>query len=157
MIIMNLEERIVDKLKAKKYTVATAESCTGGLIAATIINVSGSSSVINESHVTYANEAKMKYLQVEEAVLNTVGAVSYECAYQMAKGVKKLANAEVGLASTGIAGPTGGSKEKPVGTVFTAIAIEDKVLVYENHFEGNRQAIREQTVTQILTKLEELL
>ena len=157
MIKMNLEERVVKKLKEKKYTVATAESCTGGLIAATIINVSGSSSVLNESHVTYANEAKIKYLNVSKKILATVGAVSYDCAYQMAKGVKDLAKANVGLASTGIAGPTGGSEDKPVGTVFTAIAIDDDVKVYENHFLGNRQEVREQTVKQILTRLEDLL
>ena len=100
---------IVANLSAKKLTVATAESCTGGLIASTIVDVPGASDCFNEGYVTYSNEAKMKNLGVLDETLMAHGAVSTETATEMAKGVKKRAKADFGLASTGIAGPGGGS------------------------------------------------
>ena len=150
---MTLEERAVKLLKEKGYTLSTAESCTGGLLAGRIINVSGASDIINVGFVTYANEAKMKYLGVSEEVLRDHGAVSFECAHQMALGVTSQMDAEVGLATTGIAGPGGGTAEKPVGLVYIGCSICGNVSVEEYHFSGTREQIRNRTVKEALTLL----
>ena len=152
-----MEELLVKKLIEKSYKVSTAESCTGGLVAATIINVSGSSAVIDEAHITYSNESKMKYLNVEKEVLDNYGAVSEECAIQMAKGVAFLANSNIGLATTGIAGPLGGTEYKPVGTVYSSIYLNGKSYVYHNVHQGSRQEVRDAAVKQILSALMEVL
>ena len=110
-----LEEEIVKKLLEKQYTVTTAESCTGGLLAGRILNVPGASSVYNEGHITYSNEAKERLLGVSHETLVRYGAVSRQTAEEMARGAAKTAKAEIGLSTTGIAGPGGGTKEKPVG------------------------------------------
>ena len=115
---MTLEETAVGKLLAKGYTVTTAESCTGGLIAATLINVSGVSEIYREGYITYANESKEKLLGVKGETLRNYGAVSEQTAYEMAAGAAKNAGADAALVSTGIAGPSGGTKEKPVGLVY---------------------------------------
>ena len=113
----------------KNLKVATAESCTGGLLASRFTDISGSSNFLNESHITYANSAKHKYLGVSEEILNTVGAVSKECAFNMAKGLQKLSNCDVAICTTGIAGPTGGTKEKPVGLVYISVFYNGKITV----------------------------
>ena len=150
---MTLEERAVHLLKEKGYTVSTAESCTGGLLAGRIINVSGASDVINVGFVTYANEAKMKYLDVSSDTLRDHGAVSRECATQMALGVAAQMGADVGLATTGIAGPGGGTAEKPVGLVYIACNIRGNVMVEELHLSGSREEIRNTSVTKALELL----
>lgn len=108
-------------LKSKKLKIATAESCTGGLLASRLTDVDGSSSYLDESHVTYANAAKHKYLGVSDEILDNYGAVSEECAQAMADGLTKLSNCDVAICTTGIAGPAGGSKEKPVGLVYVSV------------------------------------
>ena len=118
-----LVDDVVNKLIAKNYHIACAESCTGGLVAASLVAVPGVSSVLDLSLVTYANEAKERFLGVEEADIKKYGVVSEVVAKAMAKGVASLAKAEVGLATSGIAGPTGGSLKKPVGMVCFAIFI----------------------------------
>ena len=120
-----IEEALVKKLAEKGKKIAVAESCTGGLVTGKITSVSGSSTVLDGSVVSYANEIKAKLLNVEQTVLDTVGAVSEECALQMAKGVRALMNADIGISITGIAGPTGGTLEKPVGTVYIAVSTEN--------------------------------
>ena len=117
-----LEEVVAGMLLEKKLTLAVAESCTGGLIASRLTDVPGSSNFLERGLVTYSNKAKMELLGVPEAVLEKHGAVSEETACLMAEGVRKIAATDLGLSSTGIAGPTGGSKEKPVGTVYLALA-----------------------------------
>ena len=112
-----LEEEIVKKLLEKQYTVTTAESCTGGLLAGRILNVPGASSVYNEGHITYSNEAKERLLGVSHETLVRYGAVSRQTAEEMARGAARAAKAEIGLSTTGIAGPGGGTKEKPVGLI----------------------------------------
>ena len=104
-----LEEQIVEKLKQKNWKITTAESCTGGLIAGTLVNVAGVSDVFKEGYITYANEAKQKLLGVEKEALERFGAVSPQVAEQMAKGAAKAALAEVAIAVTGVAGPDGGT------------------------------------------------
>lgn len=150
---MTLEETAVRLLKEKEYTVSTAESCTGGLLAGRIINVSGASDVINVGFITYANEAKMKYLGVSSETLKDHGAVSRECAKEMALGVTKQMNADVGLATTGIAGPDGGTVEKPVGLVYIGCNVCGNVKIEELRLSGTREEIRNMSVTKALELL----
>lgn len=150
---MTLEEKAVEALLAKGYTVTTAESCTGGLIAATLINVSGVSEIYKEGYITYANEAKEKLLGVSRKTLEKHGAVSEETAREMAEGAAKSAGAEVSLVSTGIAGPSGGTKEKPVGLVYLGCCLKGKVTVRKENFHGDRESIRRQAATSALELL----
>lgn len=149
----SIEEKVVFKLKEKGLHVTCAESCTGGMIAATLVNVAGVSDVLNESYVTYANAAKHKLLGVDEETLDIYGAVSRQVAQQMAEGAAKAAGAEAAVAVTGIAGPDGGTPEKPVGLVYIGCSVCGKTLVTENHFKGNRLEIRKQTTQAALELL----
>ena len=151
---MNNKE-IVERLIEKGITVATAESCTGGMIASAITDVSGSSSIFGYGVVTYSNEAKVKILGVREETLARVGAVSEETAYEMAEGLKKLSEADVAVSVTGIAGPGGGSEEKPVGLVYMGLACGDEIFVKKNLFQGDRDEIRKQTVATALSWIAE--
>ncbi len=148
-----IEENILKLLQTKQYSVTTAESCTGGLLAGTLVNCGGISNYFKEGIVTYSNEAKMKYLHVKEETLNQFGAVSYEIAKEMAEGVRQTAGAHIGLATTGIAGPDGGTEEKPVGLVYIGIALPGETFVYELHLQGDRQSIRLQAVKHTLYQL----
>lgn len=148
-----LEEQIAKILIARHLTVATVESCTGGLVAATLINCGGISACIGESIVTYSNEAKMKYVHVKETTLASVGAVSEETAREMAEGIRKTSGVAIGLSTTGIAGPGGGTKEKPVGLVYIGIAMDSGTTVYRLQLNGTRREVREQTVKHILYHL----
>ncbi len=150
---MKLEEQIVRELQKRKHTVTTAESCTGGLLAGRILNVSGASEVYNEGHITYSNEAKERLLGVSHQTLETYGAVSRQTAEEMAKGAAKAAHAEVGLSTTGIAGPGGGTPDKPVGLVYVGCAINGKVTVKECRFHGNREENRNAAVEAVLQLL----
>lgn len=145
-----LEESVVKLLKEKKYTITTAESCTGGLIASTIVNVPGSSDVFGQGFVTYSNKAKKKMLGVKKTTLEKYGAVSEQVAKEMAKGARKEAKAGIAVAVTGIAGPGGGTEEKPVGLVYIACATESKVIVRKFDFNGNRNKIRRLTTANAL-------
>jgi PncC family amidohydrolase len=123
-------EKEIGKLLIKKgLTVSTAESCTGGLISSRLTDVAGSSAYIKENYVTYANEAKMKLLNVSEKTLKEQGAVSKQCAKEMAEGLYNQAKCDIALCITGIAGPTGGGVNKPVGTVYVSIKNKDLLLI----------------------------
>lgn len=150
---MSLEEEAVGILTQKGYTITTAESCTGGMIASTLINVPGISGIYKEGYITYANEAKHKLLGVKEETLSTYGAVSEQTAYEMALGAAKTAAANVSLAVTGIAGPDGGTKEKPVGLVYIGCCVNGEVTVSENRFQGDRFSVRKQTTMEALKLL----
>lgn len=154
---VSLEDAIVEILKSKGFTIATAESCTGGLMAGRLINVPGASSCLNESFVTYSNEAKMKRLGVKEETLKAFGAVSEQTAYEMAQGVAKATDSNVGLSSTGIAGPGGGTEEKPVGLVYVGCSINGVTKVRRFQFSGNRENNRNHTVQCALVFLRECL
>lgn len=148
-----LEDVVVNLLKGKKLTLATAESCTGGMLTGRLVNVPGVSEVFNEGYITYSNEAKMKNLGVSEATLARYGAVSAQTAEEMVRGVAKVAAASTALAITGIAGPEGGTIEKPVGLVYIGCLVKDKVIVKELCLRGNRMKIRDQSVIQALDLL----
>ena len=139
-----MEEGVVEILTKKQYKITTAESCTGGLVAATIVNVSGASEVFQAGFVTYANEAKEKELGVKSETLQTYGAVSEKTAKEMAIGCAAHAKAQVGISTTGIAGPGGGTAEKPVGLVYIGCAVRSNVYVEKNVFSGDRQQVRRQ-------------
>lgn len=143
---MSRESELVKKLTKKTYTITTAESCTGGLLSATIVNVSGASRVFNCAYVTYANEAKEKLVHVSKETIEQYGAVSEETAREMCLGCAKEADADVGLSTTGIAGPDGGTEEKPVGLVYIGCSFHGKVLIERHQFIGTRKEIRRQTV-----------
>lgn len=142
----DLTKSFVEKLIDKSLHVCTAESCTGGLVAANIINISGASAIINESYITYSNEAKHRLLGVDENDLETLGAVSSEVCQQMASGCRLKSGSDIGISTTGIAGPDGGTDEKPVGTVFIGISTNESTKAYECHFTGNRDEVRKQSV-----------
>ena len=139
----NLEEVLVESLTNKKQTLATAESCTGGLLANRITNVAGSSKVLIAGYVVYANEAKIDILQVDPNLVEKHGAVSKEVARAMAEGARKRAGSTYALATTGIAGPDGGSKEKPVGTVFVALADESETKIRKLFFPSDRETFKQ--------------
>lgn len=128
---MTLEEELGQILKEKKLTIATAESCTGGLVSSKLTDVSGSSEYIKLNFVTYANEAKNKVLGVSWDILNNFGAVSEQCAQAMAEGLQKTTGCDVALCTTGIAGPTGGTKEKPVGLMYISLKYNGIITVKE--------------------------
>ena len=150
---MSLEEKIVKKVIEKGWTLTTAESCTGGLLAGRILNVSGASAVYNEGHITYSNEAKERLLGVAHETLEKYGAVSEQTAAEMALGAALAAKADVGLSTTGIAGPTGGSPDKPVGLVYVGCYYNGVVKVEECRFQGNREQNRNAAVTAALELL----
>ena len=152
-----IEEIVCKKLIDKKYTLATAESCTGGLLSATIINYPGASQTFVEGCVTYSNEAKIKRLNVNKKTLDEHGAVSESTAKEMAIGITKQFNTNIGISTTGIAGPNGGDDKKPVGLVYIGICINGETTVYKNIFTGNRNEIRSNTVQTALENLNNLL
>ena len=144
-----LEEELVTLLKEKGYTVTTAESCTGGLVSGTIVNTAGASDVLNE--------AKEKLLGVSHETLEKYGAVSAQTAKEMAEGAAKAAGANMGLSTTGIAGPGGGTKEKPVGLVYVGCSLNQKTETIECRFSGDRQENRRQAVERVLSLAIEML
>lgn len=148
-----IEVKVVNELKRLKMHISTAESCTGGMISSSIVNVSGSSSVFNESVITYSNEAKIKYLDVNPNTINKYGVVSEEVVTEMVNGLQKLTSSEVCIGVSGIAGPTGGTKEKPVGLVHFAIKVCDKVYTFSSVFRGDRDAVRKRTNASVLYNL----
>ncbi len=143
---MSRESELVNKLTKKQYMISTAESCTGGLLSAAIVDVSGASEVFGCGFVTYANEAKERLVGVDHATLERFGAVSPETAEEMALGCAKRAGADLGLSTTGIAGPDGGTDEKPVGLVYVGCAFHGKVVSERHVFTGDRQTVRSKAV-----------
>lgn len=148
-----IEDEVAKILVKNNLTISVAESCTGGMVSSSLINYPGISSVFMEGCVTYSNEAKMKSLNVKEETLNSVGAVSEQCAKEMAEGVASRHNTNIGLSTTGIAGPEGGSEEKPVGLVYMGIKINDKTIVKKYIFNGDRQQIRYRACKTLLNDL----
>ncbi|ALV91284.1 MULTISPECIES: nicotinamide-nucleotide amidase [Pantoea] len=157
--LQQLSQRIGEQLKARQATVTAAESCTGGWIAKVFTDISGSSAWFERGFVTYSNEAKQQMVAVQATTLAQFGAVSEQTVREMARGACNAAAAEYGIAVSGIAGPDGGSEEKPVGTVWFAIAGPDgRVLTQRQNFSGDRDAVRRQSVCWALqTLLDEFL
>ena len=151
-----LEEEIGKILKEKKLRIATAESCSGGGLADRITNVSGSSDYFERGFVTYSVSAKKENLGVPEEIIEKFGVVSNETATAMAEGVKKLSRADIGIGITGIAGPTGGTKDKPVGTVSIGISGKETI-VKTFHFKGSRTEIKKRAADEALKMLKDYL
>lgn len=148
---------LVHTLMKKELHISAAESCTGGLFSALITAVPGSSEIMNESVVTYSNEAKMKYLGVKKGTLDKYGAVSAPTAYEMAEGIVKQSGADVGVSITGIAGPGGGTPQKPVGTVFAGINIKGRIITEEYHIDGDRETVRRTVCLKVMKKILEII
>ncbi len=150
---MVLEEKAGSLLKQRGLKLAVAESCTGGLIGSRITDIAGASDYFEAGFITYSNRAKMLFLSVPEQVIVSKGAVSSETAMLMAEGARKTTGVDVGLSVTGIAGPAGGTLEKPVGTVYVAISCEAGTFARRFLFQGGRQEIKRQTSDAALTFL----
>ena len=146
----DLETVVAEQLLQKQLTLAVAESCTGGMIASNLVEYPGISAALVEGCVTYSNEAKMRLLGVREETLAAYGAVSEETAVQMAEGGAAAAGTDVCVSITGIAGPEGGTPEKPVGLVYMACCVKGKTVVKRYQFKGNRAKIREQSTVKAL-------
>jgi len=142
--VLKQAEKVIALYRAKSCKIALAESCTGGMVSSALTSVAGSSAVFEYGFVTYANAAKVKLLGLSPTLLRKYGAVSAECATAMARHARQIANADVGLAITGIAGPTGGSKAKPVGLVYIALTHGKKLQVKRFVFKGSRAQVRQQ-------------
>lgn len=145
------------KLAARRQTVSAAESCTGGLLAAELTRLSGSSAWFEAGFVTYSNAAKHKFLGVKQETLALYGAVSQETVKEMAEGAMRSAEADYALSISGIAGPDGGSADKPVGTVWFGLASSKETLAECRRFEGGRDEVRAQAVQFALSWLAEVL
>ena len=143
----------MDLLVANDLTISTIESCTGGLVAGRLINVPGVSEVFKAGYVTYSNKAKRKIVGVKKTTLHKYGAVSEQVASEMAKGASLLSKADVTVSVTGIAGPDGGSDEKPVGLVYIGCNVKGKITVEKFQFSGSRAKIRETAVANALVLL----
>ena len=148
-----LEDTVAEMLVNKNLTISVAESCTGGMVSSNLINYPGISSVFMEGCITYSNEAKMKSLGVKKETLDKFGAVSEETAREMAEGIARRYNTNIGISTTGIAGPEGGTKEKPVGLVYFGIYINGKIIVKRYIFNGSRQQVRLRATKTILNDL----
>lgn len=156
--MLSLAKQLVDTLESQDLMIATAESCTGGLISTTITDIAGSSAVFDRGFITYSNSAKIQMLSVAQDIIEQYGAVSTETAKAMAEGALKNSNAQISVSCTGIAGPGGGTEEKPVGLVFIGIAKENDITrSFEHHFDGDRTIIRQQTVEACFSHLLDLL
>ncbi len=142
----SLAPQVVRQFTEKGMTLGTAESLTAGLIAATVADVSGASAVLMGGVVSYDPRVKHEVLGVSQEVIDTVGVVSEACALQMADGARKLLKVDVALSATGVAGPTGGTAENPVGTVWLGVSTEEGTIARRFQFDGDRQNVRRQTV-----------
>lgn len=153
----SLESSIYKLLKKYQLTMTTAESCTGGLIAATLINVPGISEFLTEGYITYSNDAKVKMIGVRRDTIDAFGVVSAETAAEMAECAARTAGAKAALSATGVAGPDGGSKDCPVGTVYLGCYLEGTVVTERHLFLGDRQKVRESAVEYALKLLQKTI
>tara|TARA_B110000211_G_scaffold70533_1_gene81618 strand:+ start:90 stop:560 length:471 start_codon:yes stop_codon:yes gene_type:complete len=155
---MNLKQRVVTLLKKKKLKISFAESCTGGLLSSAISSVDGSSKVFSMGLVTYSNQAKITVLKLQKNLIRKYGAVSIQCCLAMVNNLSKISKSKICISITGIAGPKGGSKQKPVGLVFIGIKIGKKVIVSKYNFKNKgRLFVQKQTVKKSLKLLLKLI
>ena len=154
----NLANKIVKKLIKKRLKISLAESCTGGMLSSTITSISGSSKVFNMGFITYSNKAKMSVLKVPKKIITKHGAVSKECCLSMVKNLSKISKANISVSITGIAGPNGGTKLKPVGLVYIGIKKGNKIFVKEKRFKSkNRNTIQTLTAKNTLNDILKLI
>jgi len=150
----NLANKLVKKLIQKKLKISFAESCTGGLLSSTITSISGSSKVFDLGLITYSNKTKINILKVPKNIITKYGAVSYECCLSMVKSLSKISKANISISITGIAGPNGGTKLKPVGLVYIGIKNGNKISVQKNLFKSkSRILIQKATTLKVLKTL----
>ena len=155
---MSLNKKIISLIKRKKMKLAIAESCTGGMLSSTITSVSGSSKVFTMGLVTYSNQAKTSILKVPQKIIKKYGAVSFQCCLAMVNNLSKISNSKVCVSITGIAGPKGGSKQKPVGLVYIGIRVGKNVIFNKCNFKNKGRAyIQRQTVKKSLNLLFKLI
>jgi len=154
----NLADKLIKKLIQKKLKISFAESCTGGMLSSTITSVSGSSKVFNLGLVTYSNKVKIDILKVPKQIITKHGAVSKECCLSMVKNLSFISKANISVSITGIAGPNGGTKSKPVGLVYIGIKKGNKIIIKENIFKNkNRISIQKATVITSLKILNKII
>ncbi len=155
---MNLNQKIVSLLKKKKNKISTAESCTGGMLSSAITSVSGSSKVFTMGIVSYSNQSKITILKVPKKIIKKYGSVSMQCCLAMVNNLSKISKSKVCLSITGIAGPKGGSKQKPIGLVYIGVKVNKKVITYKCNFKNKGRAfIQKQTVKKSLNLLLKLI
>ena len=154
---MSLNKKIITLIKRKKMKIAIAESCTGGMLSSAITSVSGSSKVFSMGLVTYSNQAKIGILKIPQKIIKKYGAVSVQSCLAMVNNLSKISKAKLCISVTGIAGPKGGSKLKPVGLVYIGIKLGNKVFVHKNNFKNNGRAfIQKQTVKKVLNLIHKI-
>ena len=155
---MNLNQKVVRILKKKKLKISLAESCTGGLLSSSITSVSGSSKVFTISLITYSNQSKINILKIPKKIIQKYGAVSAQCCLAMVNNISKISKSKISLSITGIAGPRGGTRKKPVGVVYIGIKIRKKVVINKFNFEDKgRLYIQKQAVHKSLNLLLKLI
>ena len=155
---MSLSKKIISLLRRKRFSLSIAESCTGGMLSSAITSVSGSSKVFNLGLVTYSNQAKTSILKVPQKIIKKYGAVSVQCCLAMVNNLSKISNSKACISITGIAGPKGGSKQKPVGLVYIGIRFGNKVFVYKCNFKNKGRAyIQRLTVKKSFNLLSKLI
>ena len=155
---MSLNKKIISLIKRKKMKLAIAESCTGGMLSSAITSVSGSSKIFTMGLVTYSNQAKINILKVPQKIIKKYGAVSVQCCLAMVNNLSKISKSKICVSITGIAGPKGGSKQKPVGLVYIGIRVGKKVIVNKCNFKNKgRTYIQRQTVKKSLNLLSKLI
>ena len=155
---MSLNKKIISLIKRKKMKLAIVESCTGGMLSSSVTSVSGSSAVFNLGLVTYSNQAKTNILKVPQKIIKKYGAVSVQCCLAMVNNLSKISNSKACISITGIAGPKGGSKQKPVGLVYIGIKIGKKVIINKCNFKNKgRNFIQKQTVKKTLNLLAQFI
>jgi len=150
----NLANKLIKKLIKKKLKISFAESCTGGMLSSTITSVSGSSKVFNLGLITYSNKAKIDILKVPKKIISKYGSVSNECCLSMVKNLSKISKANISVSITGVAGPSGGTKSKPIGLVYIGIKKGNKIFVQKNLFKSkNRIFIQKATTVKVLKSI----
>ena len=154
---MLIEKKVARILISSRKTLSVAESCTGGLLTHRLTNIPGSSQFLKTGFIVYSNDAKIKFLKIPPKILQIFGAVSEQTALAMAKMVRKISKTDIGLAITGIAGPAGGTRTKPVGLTFIAVSTPKQTQCREYHFKGTRTQIKSQAATQALRLLSHFL
>ena len=155
---MNLSKKIISQLKRKKLKIALAESCTGGMLSSAITSVSGASKVFTMSLITYSNQAKIRILKVPKKIIQKYGAVSIQCCLSMVNNLSKISKSKICVSITGVAGPKGGTRQKPVGLVFIGVKNGKKIVVSKNQFKNKgRNAIQRATVKKALNLIKRQL
>ena len=146
-MMKNLANKLVRKLIEKKLTISFAESCTGGMLSSTITSVSGSSKIFNLGLITYSNKSKISILKIPKKIINKYGSVSNECCLSMVKNLSKISQANISVSITGVAGPSGGSKLKPIGLVYIGIKKGNKIIIQRNLFKKTNRILIQKAVT----------